>query len=140
MFIYYPAVALLTPNPRTSALVGLVAMEVLEHLVMPAVLLVTIFTVPFLFYPILGMLILLTYGVLLGSVKQVKDVFKLAGLYLVIALGMWVPELLLYVAHTYNFSFTLAAVVLCAAASTIYLYFKRTALVTMLAKRKISGG
>ena len=111
--VYYTITKIFTPNPKTSSFMGLVAMESVEHLVLPILLIFSLLTVPLLFYPLLLFTFVVVYGFVIGKIETKTDLIKLSVLCVTLFIALWLPELMLYFSHIYGFSFNSAVVVVC---------------------------
>jgi len=93
--MYYCTVDLFTPNPKHNSLYGWLYAEFLEHIVLPAVIILTAL-IPFAFIFGFIFLIYYFYGHLLGEIKSLKDVYKLLILILLFIFLSFFPDLMLF--------------------------------------------
>jgi len=93
--MYYCTVDLFTPNPKYNSFYGWLYAEFLEHIILPAVIILTAL-IPFAFIFGFIFLIYYFYGHLLGEVKSLRDLYKLFTLILLFIFLSFFPDLMLF--------------------------------------------
>jgi len=95
--MYYCTIDVLTPNPKHSSIYGLLYAEVLEHLFLPATLIMTLTVFPAIFMLVFLFLIYYFYGHLLGEIKTSKDVIKICTLMVLVLAISFYPDIAFFV-------------------------------------------
>jgi hypothetical protein len=95
--MYYCTIDVLTPNPKHSSIYGLLYAEALEHLFLPATLIMILTTFPAIFMLVFLFLIYYFYGHLLGEIKTFKDVIKVCTLMVLVLAISFYPDIIFFV-------------------------------------------
>jgi hypothetical protein len=95
--MYYCTIDVLTPNPKHSSIYGLLYAEALEHLILPATLIMILTTFPAIFMLVFLFLIYYFYGHLLGEIKTFKDVVKVCLLMVLVLAISFYPDIAFFV-------------------------------------------
>lgn len=95
--MYYCTIDVLTPNPKHSSIYGLLYAETLEHLFLPATLIMILTIFPAVFMLVFLFLIYYFYGHLLGEIKTFKDVIKVCLLIVLVLAISFYPDIAFFV-------------------------------------------
>jgi len=94
---YYCIVDTFTPNKKHSSFYGWLYAEFLEHLILPLVLVLIIFSIPWLFVLSYIILIFYFYGFYLGEIKSTKDLISILVLVALFNVLAFYPDLVLFI-------------------------------------------
>jgi hypothetical protein len=95
--MYYCTIDVLTPNPKHSSIYGLLYAEALEHLFLPATLIMILTIFPAAFMLVFLFLIYYFYGHVLGEIKTFKDVIKVCTLMVLVLAISFYPDIVFFV-------------------------------------------
>jgi hypothetical protein len=95
--MYYCTIDVLMPNPKHSSIYGLLYAEALEHLFLPATLIMILTIFPAIFMLVFLFLIYYFYGHVLGEIKTFKDVIKVCTLMVLVLAISFYPDITFFV-------------------------------------------
>jgi len=95
--MYYCTIDTLVPNPKHSSIYGLLYAETLEHLFLPATLVMILTTFPAIFMLAFLFIIYYFYGYVLGEIKRFKDAIKICLLMCLVLAISFYPDIAFFV-------------------------------------------
>lgn len=122
--VYYFIADILTPNPRVNKIFRWLNLEMIEHIAIPMVFVFLLFTIGvFALVPVIIMLVL-TYGRLLGNAETWNDWKKVLIMTLLFFAVFMIPELIWILKFGYDVYYLYPLSVIFITSTFVYLQFK----------------
>jgi hypothetical protein len=100
--IFWMYLELLLPNPRFHKFWAWLFMEFLEHILLPILVIISLFFFPALFLLILPLVVFFFFGFVFGKAKTGKDWLKVFILYVIIMFLFYLPTMITIIQVGYN--------------------------------------
>jgi hypothetical protein len=95
-YVLFVALKFLIPNPVDNGdLMGWVFFEIVEHIIVPIFILLSMFTLGYLWWGILLILIVIIYGRILGSAKTIGDWLRIVLIYWFFITAIMFPTIII---------------------------------------------